>query len=148
MPARNTAARLGPATGAGHPLQAMKCLAGSGFQHGNLAQIQQLQRTLELRQAFLAHMQVAGCSDLAAQLIMNITAAYHRLKLLLPVAGSQSAFDSALAVAQEFGVVSAHSKCHFHGCFECLNKPISTNVYRHFEFFRSGRKTKSRLLRV
>ena len=58
MPARNTAARLGPAAGAGNPLQAMKRRAGSAFQLGYLAQIQQLQRTLNLRQAFLAHMQV------------------------------------------------------------------------------------------
>src|SRR5215204_7103075 len=80
---------------------------------------------------------VAGCSDFAAQLVMNIAAAHHRLRLALPVAWSQSSFDSALAVTEDFGVVSAHSKCHFHGCFECLNKPISTNVYRHFEYFPS-----------
>ncbi len=58
MPARNTAARLCPAAGAGRPLQVMKRRAGSAFQLWNLTQIQQLQRTLNLRHAFLAHMQV------------------------------------------------------------------------------------------
>jgi hypothetical protein len=94
------------------------------------------------------HAAVAGRADLAAQLVMNIAPAHHRLGLLLPVAWSQTVFDSALAVAEDFGVVSAHSKCRFHGLRSVLNKPISTNAYRHFEYFRSKSRTKSRLLRA
>src|SRR6266478_8532514 len=46
-------------------------------------------------------------------LIMNVTGLEHRARLIFPVPGSQSAFDSALAVPENFGVISFHSKWPF-----------------------------------
>src|SRR5437773_928602 len=46
-------------------------------------------------------------------LIMNVTGFKHRSRLIFPVHRPQSAFDSALAVAEDFGVISFHSKWPF-----------------------------------
>ena len=75
-----------------------------------------------------SHAAVAGDADFAAQFVMNIAAAHHRLRLVFPMARGQTTFDSALAVAKDFRIVSAHSKCRFHGLFVFLSKPISSCV--------------------
>ena len=77
---------------------------------------------------------------------MDITGSHYRVVLGLPCTGCQPTFDSALAVTKDFGVVSAHSKCLFHGLFVFLNKPISTHVHGHFEYFLYCGAIKSRLL--
>ena len=50
----------------------------------------------------------AGC-----HLIMNVTGFERRSLLSFPVHRLQSAFDSALAVPENFGVISFHSKWPF-----------------------------------
>src|SRR6266404_995454 len=68
-------------------------------------------------------------------LVVDIAGLEHRLRLLLPVLGLESALDSLLAIAQDFAIGSIHSKWPFVGCFVCCGKRISTNIYRHFELF-------------
>ena len=48
---------------------------------------------------------LAGC-----HLVMNVAGLEHRSRLVFQVLGRQSAFDSALAAPENFGVASAHSK--------------------------------------
>src|SRR5260370_38575630 len=50
----------------------------------------------------------AGCP-----LIMNVTSFEHRSRLIFPVHRLQSALDSVLAVPQNFGGISLHSKWPF-----------------------------------
>src|ERR1035441_2977295 len=95
-----------------------------------------------------SHAPITGGSSLVTQLVMNVAALHHRLGLILPGAWRQSFFNSALAVAQDLRVASAHSKCRFHRLLGCLNNPISTYVYRHFELFRLTSSIKSRLLKA
>jgi hypothetical protein len=44
---------------------------------------------------------------------MNVTGFEHGSRLVLPVLGCQSAFDSLLAIPQNLGVISLHSKWPF-----------------------------------
>src|SRR5436309_14052663 len=73
--------------------------------------------------------------DARCQLVMNVARFEHRSPLVLPVLGFQSAFDSLLAVPQDLGVISFHSKWPFVGGYVCCDKHISTSIYGHFEFF-------------
>ena len=68
-------------------------------------------------------------------LVMNVPGFKHRPRLVFPVLGSQSAFDSLLAVPENLGVVSFHSKWPFVGRHVCCDKHISTSIYGHFELF-------------
>src|SRR5271165_7241373 len=50
----------------------------------------------------------------ARGLKMDVASAHHRcVSLSPPTFGIQAALDSALAVAQDFGIVFVHSKCCF-----------------------------------
>jgi hypothetical protein len=68
-------------------------------------------------------------------LVMNIGGFKHRPRLVLPVLGCQSAFNSLLAIPQNFGVVSFQMKWPFVGRYVCCDKHISTSIYGHFELF-------------
>src|SRR5213592_2908720 len=46
-------------------------------------------------------------------LVVYVTGLEHRARLIFPVLGGQSTFDSALAVPENFGVISFHSKWPF-----------------------------------
>jgi hypothetical protein len=92
------------------------------------------------------HAAVSSAASFGAELIVNVAACHHWLKLLLPVSRGQPTLNSALAVTKGFGVVSAHSKCRFHGLFVFFNKPISTHADGHFEYFLYRAAIKSRLL--
>jgi hypothetical protein len=94
---------------------------GIAFVVGQVA-FEQVQPLIDLaRQAqFLAH-EVYGADAAAVggpapvgHFKMDVAAAEHRLGLRFPAAFClQAARDSLLAVAQDFGVGSVHSKCHF-----------------------------------
>jgi hypothetical protein len=68
--------------------------------------------------------------------VNNVTGPEHRSRLVLPVFGCQSALNPLLAVPEDVGVVSIHSKWPFVGCGCCCDKLNSTNIYGHFELFR------------
>jgi hypothetical protein len=55
--------------------------------------------------------------------------------LILPVPGAEPTLNSVLAVPQNLGVVSFHSKWPFVGGYGRRDKRISTNIYGHFELF-------------
>jgi hypothetical protein len=83
---------------------------------------EQVQPLINLaRQAQFVAQQVEGPDAAAADrpaslghLKMDVAAAEHRLGLLRPPAFCvQAARDSLLAVTQDFGIGSVHSKCHF-----------------------------------
>src|ERR1043166_1621979 len=95
-----------------------------------------------------AHTAVTAGTCLGAEIIVNVTGSHHWMRLRLPTTRCQSSFNSALAVSKDFRVLSAHSKCHFRGLFVFLNKPISTHVHGHFEYFLYGGAFKSRLLLI
>jgi hypothetical protein len=46
-------------------------------------------------------------------LIVNVTRAEHRLRLIAPIPRLEAARDSLLAVAEDFPIGSLHSKCAF-----------------------------------
>lgn len=71
-----------------------------------------------------------------SHLVVNVARLKHGLGLLFPVLWGQALLDSILAVTDNFGVGSAHSKCSF--CWFSLfsTNTISTNIYGHFESFR------------
>jgi hypothetical protein len=46
---------------------------------------------------------------------MNVAGFEHRSRLVFPVLGRQSPLNSLLAVAEDFGVISVHSKWPFVG---------------------------------
>ncbi len=45
-----------------------------------------------------------------SHLILNVAGLEHRPRLILPVLGLQAALNSVLAVTEDFGVASIHSK--------------------------------------
>src|ERR1035438_3343571 len=57
------------------------------------------------------------CRRSPCHLIVNVTSIEHRSRLVFPVLGFQSTFDSLLAVPKDFGIVSIHSKWPFVGCY-------------------------------
>jgi hypothetical protein len=64
---------------------------------------------------------------------MDIAGPEHGAGLIFTVLAPEPAFDSLLAIAEDFAVASIHSKWPFVGCC-CLDTTcISTNVYGHFE---------------
>src|ERR1035437_1504606 len=66
-------------------------------------------------------------------LVMNVAGFEHGSRLVFPVLWRQSAFDSLLAIPENLGVVSFHSKWPFVGCDCCCDKLNSTSIYGHFE---------------
>ena len=68
-------------------------------------------------------------------LIVDVTGIEHRARLVFPVLGFETTFDSLLAVAQDFGIFSIHSKWPFVGCCGLDNTCISTPIDGHFELF-------------
>src|SRR5450759_4602447 len=65
-------------------------------------------------------------------LVMNFAGFEHGSRLVFPVLWRQSAFDSLLAIPENLGVVSFHSKWPFVGCDCCCDKLNSTSIYGHF----------------
>lgn len=47
-------------------------------------------------------------------LVMDIAPAEHRFGLITPVGRSQTSIDTGLAIAEDLGVLSVHSRCSFH----------------------------------
>jgi hypothetical protein len=75
------------------------------------------------------------------QFKVDVVAAQHRLGLLRPPAFCiQAARDSLLAVAQDLGIGSVHSKCHFSLGLVSLITSQQTQDGRAFRafFFQSG----------
>src|ERR1035437_5595003 len=68
-------------------------------------------------------------------LVMNVAGFEHGSRLVFPVLWRQSAFDSLLAIPQNLGVISFHSKWPFVGCGCGRDKLNSTSIYGHFELF-------------
>jgi len=70
--------------------------------------------------------------------IAHATGAEHRLGLIGPVLGRQSALNSGLAVAEDFGVGSFHSKCCFCAfvCFVAKRSWPTKTVISSFLFFK------------
>ena len=68
-------------------------------------------------------------------LIVDITGFEHGSRLVLPVLGLQSTFDSLLAVPKDFGIASIHSKWPFVGCYVLGRTCVSPHIDGHFEFF-------------
>src|SRR2546426_12693329 len=66
-------------------------------------------------------------------LVMDIAAAEHGLVLLGPRTKLEAACDSALAVPDNLGVCSAHSKCPGWLTWLIFTNPLSPNVHGHFE---------------
>src|ERR1035437_7904097 len=66
-------------------------------------------------------------------LVMNVAGFEHGSRLVFPVLWRQSAFDSLLAIPENLGVVSFHSKWPFVSCDCCCDKLNSTSIYGHFE---------------
>src|SRR5664280_1761868 len=66
-------------------------------------------------------------------LVMNVAGFEHGSRLVIPVLWCQPAFDSLLAIPEDLGVVSFHSKWPFVGCHCCCDKLNSTSIYGHFE---------------
>jgi hypothetical protein len=66
-------------------------------------------------------------------LVVDVTGLEHRAGLVFPVLGFETTFDSLLAVAQDFGIPSIHSKWPFVGCCGLDNTCISTCIDGHFE---------------
>jgi hypothetical protein len=66
---------------------------------------------------------------------MNVVGFEHGSRLIIPVLWRQSAFDSLLAIPENLGVVSLHSKWPFVGCGCGRDKLNSTSIYGHFELF-------------
>jgi hypothetical protein len=83
-----------------------------------------------------------------AHLIMNVAGPEHGLGLVLPILGSQAPGDSGLAVAQDFGVFSAHSKMLSVGLFLTCHDFNSTNIHGHLRAFSTLFAFKSRLLQA
>src|SRR6478735_1835429 len=78
---------------------------------------------------------------------MDVAGAHHRrLCLSPPTLGIQTAFDSALAVSQDFAVSSVHSKCFFLGWVSLISSQ-KTKYLKAFRVFCSHRVFKSRLLK-
>jgi hypothetical protein len=61
-------------------------------------------------------------------LVVDITGPEHRPGLVLPILGRQTAGDSVLAVAENFGVVSIHSKWPFVDCWSFYLERILTKI--------------------
>jgi hypothetical protein len=71
---------------------------------------------------------------------MNIARGEHRFGLLGPETSLESAGNSVLAVAQDFGVASAHSKSCLFGLFAFFTQsfePIKTAVSSFLFIFRA-----------
>jgi len=60
------------------------------------------------------------------------------LGLTFPVLGLEPARDSVLAIAEDFGIASIHSKWPFVGGYVRFDKHISTSIDGHFELFLSS----------
>src|SRR6266498_1202488 len=68
-------------------------------------------------------------------LIMNVTGFEHRSGLILPVHRPQPAFDSALAVPKNFGVISFHSKGPFVELFSVMTNSFQPTFTGLSSFF-------------
>jgi hypothetical protein len=66
---------------------------------------------------------------------MDVTGTEHRAGLVGPILGVEAAFNSLLAVAQDFRISSIHSKWPLGGCCGLDKTCISTTIDGHFEFF-------------
>src|SRR6476469_7500010 len=79
---------------------------------------------------------------------MDVAGAHHRRLGVNPsTLGIQTAFDSALAVSQDFAVSSVHSKCFFLGWVRLISSQ-KTKYLKAFRVFCSPRAFKSRFLKV
>src|SRR6266542_2805305 len=68
-------------------------------------------------------------------LIMNVTGFEHRSGLIFPVHRPQPAFDSALAVPKNFGVISFHSKGPFVELFSVMTNSFQPTFTGLSSFF-------------
>ena len=103
--------------------------------------LQQVQAAIDVvHQAQPLHHQVHGSYPAAAHrgstlghLEVDVTGFEHRAGLVFPVLDFETTFDSLLAVAQDFGIGSIHSKWPFVGCCSLDNTCISPPIDGHFE---------------
>jgi hypothetical protein len=77
------------------------------------------------------------CSSLR-HLVTDVAGLEHWAKLVFPVLGRQTLFDSALAITEDLRIASIHSKWPFVGCGCGCDKLNSTSIYGHFEYFLLG----------
>src|SRR5688572_1230123 len=86
-----------------------------------------------------SHSTASDRLGLVRHLIMDIAGGQHRLGLLGPEAGLEPAGNSVLAVAEDLGVASAHSKSCLFGLFESFTnsyEPINAAVSCFLFIFR------------